>query len=159
VTDPNIQRLLDERELESVPAAPDEVADYWRKALRAYADSRIESLSPENAMLLAYQSGLSAATAAIRASGLRVKSRNRHHYMSFYTLAVLGTGTDVRALAREMDELRDDRHAAGYSSGVDEAQLRKKLAGMHELLGKLLPAVRSWLLAHRSDLADLPRPA
>jgi hypothetical protein len=155
MTDPNIERLLDERELERVPAASDEVADYWRKALRAYADSRLESLAPENAVLLAYQSGLSAATAAIRAAGRRVKSRNRHHYLSFYTLAILGTGTGVRGLAREMDELRDDRHTAGYSSSVDETQLRRKLAGMHELLGKLLPAVREWLLANRSDLGDL----
>jgi hypothetical protein len=36
--DPNIQRLIDERELEVVAAEPEEVADFWRKALRALGD-------------------------------------------------------------------------------------------------------------------------
>jgi len=150
-----IQRLFDERDLEALPAEPGEAAEYWRKAVRAHADSRIVSLSPENAILLAYQAALSAATAAIRAAGFRVKNRGRHHYVTFYTLAALGEGTELRELAREMDEHRGDRHVAGYGSTLNEARLRRQLAAMHELLDRLLPAVREWLLSHHPEVGDL----
>jgi hypothetical protein len=153
-----IQRLVDERELDVLPAPADEVAEFWRKALRAYADSRIEALSPENAVLLAYQAAMSAATAVVRAAGYRVKNRGRHHYVTFYTLAALGEGTPLAAAAGEMNELRGDRHVAGYGSEVDERRLRAALAELHAGLARLFPEVRAWLAEHRADVQDLPPP-
>lgn len=153
-----VQRLVDERELEVIPAPADEVAEFWRKALRAYADSRIAALSPESAVLLAYQAAMSAATAVIRGAGFRVKNRGRHHYVTFYTLAALGEGTPLEAAAAEMNDLRGDRHVAGYGSEVNERRLRAALAEFHEVLARLLPAVHAWLATQHADVKDLPPP-
>ncbi len=151
---PKIQRLLEERDLEEMPAPGEEVVEFWRKAVRALKDSRVAGLSPEGAFSLAYQVGLSAGTAILRAAGYRVKSRTRHHFVTFYVVEALTEGSELAGLAAELDGFRTDRHATNYGTGTSEATVRRQLAELDQLLSRFLPLAREWLIAARSDLAD-----
>ncbi len=66
-----VNNHLEARRLEVRPAADDEVAAYWEKALVAYADASNAGSSRENRLLRAYDAGRIAALAIVRAAGYR----------------------------------------------------------------------------------------
>src|SRR5262245_48752478 len=94
MTSPKLQRLLDDRDIVEIPAPDDEIAGFWKKALRAYRDSRLPGLSPAGAFNAGYESALDASTALVRAAGYRVKASGRHHWATFYAVQ----GLDDKAL-------------------------------------------------------------
>ena len=75
-----VARHLDSGSLEERAASDTEVTSFWAKALLAYGDARNASSSPDNRLLRAYDAGRIAATAIIRAGGLRVKGGEGHHF-------------------------------------------------------------------------------
>jgi hypothetical protein len=150
---PKLQRLLADRDLVEIPAPDDEVAGFWKKALRAYRDSLLPGLSPAGAFNAAYESALDAATALVRAAGYRVKASSRHHWATFY--AVQGIGDEaLEDFAYELDAVRGQRHENVYEADEDEDLAERRRDGLHAILAGFLPAARDWLVFHRPALLD-----
>lgn len=104
-----IRRLLEERDLEERPAPDQEIASYWRKALRAHRDSRVPGLSPHGAFNAAYEAALDAATALVREAGYRVSSHTRHHWAAFYAVQGLGD-PELDRIGGDLNGTRTNRH-------------------------------------------------
>jgi hypothetical protein len=85
-----MDRLLEARSLEVVPADDAEVAVIWTTAVREWSDAAIPGLSVPGAFMHVYQAGFRAATALVRAAGYRVRGGvGSHHYATFYALGAL----------------------------------------------------------------------
>lgn len=147
----HIRRLLEDHDLEERPAEDDEVAGYWQKALRAYADSRVLGLSPQGAFNAAYEAALDAATALVRGAGYRVTSRTRHHWAAFHAVQGL-EGDELGRLARELDDARTDRHQNVYGAGDDREIAAKRREKLHHVLRSFLPVAYRFLLGQRPGL-------
>lgn len=72
-----IQRLLDERALETLTPDAAAIGGLWIKAIHSDLDAREASLSTDNRVGLAYQSGLQAVHALLQAHGYRVRSKTK----------------------------------------------------------------------------------
>lgn len=151
MTSHRIRRLLEDRDLEERPAPDDEVAGYWRKALRAYGDSCVPGLSPQGAFSAAYEAALDAATALVREAGYRVTSRTRHHWAAFYAVQGLGD-EELGRLAVDLDGARGDRHQNVYEPEDDEASGTLRRDELHRLLRLFIPAAYTVLLDRRPGL-------
>lgn len=154
-----IQRLLDERALETLTPDPTSIGGLWIKAIHSDLDAREESLSTDNRVGLAYQSGLQAVHALLQAYGYRVRSKTSHHYYSFYAAQALARASGNDAIEREALDL--DKHRARRAAAVYEAEpaTAKDLAELLGILDRLLPAVRPALIALLPDqTASFPPP-
>lgn len=149
---PRIRVMVDDsRELEEVAADGAEIARMWRKAVRSFHDSRMEGLGVDSAVVLAYQSGLQAATTVVRAAGYRVKDTPKgHHRIAFEALTALGI-VGVSELGRHLNAFRPTRHAAMYDA---EPESRARLDEIEEIVGRLLPLAYHWLRSHRPEIAE-----
>jgi hypothetical protein len=146
-----IDRLLEARTLEAVPAADGEIATLWAAALREWGDAALPGLSVPGAFMHVYQAGFRAATALVRAAGYRVRGAvGSHHYATFYAVAALGD-SELERIADAMQNVRGGRHAALY--GDDEELEPEDLAAAREHVAHLLASVRAALLASRPSLA------
>ncbi len=86
-----IQRLLEARNLEAVPADDAEVAAIWAAALREWSDASVAGLSVAGAYTHVYQAAFRAATAVVRSAGYRPRGAvGGHHYVTFYAASALG---------------------------------------------------------------------
>ncbi|HET7230983.1 MAG TPA: hypothetical protein VFJ16_13315 [Longimicrobium sp.] len=107
-----IDRLIEGRSLEEVPADDVEVAAIWASALREWAGSGVPGLSVAGAFTHVYQAAFRAATATVRAAGYRSRAAvGGHHYVTFYALAALG-GAELEQLADTVQTIRGGRHTA-----------------------------------------------
>jgi hypothetical protein len=68
-----IQRLLDDRALETIQASDADVAALWEKAVRSAQDSRNVQNSVDNQYVLGYQALLQMGTAILAAAGYRTR--------------------------------------------------------------------------------------
>jgi hypothetical protein len=157
MTSYRIRRLLDDRDLEERAAPDEEVAGFWKKALRAYHDSRVPGLSPQGSFNAAYEAALDAATALIREAGYRVQSRTRHHWAAFYAVQGLGDSA-LEDLGADLDAARGDRHENVYQPEDDEAVAARRRDDLHRVLQALLPATHRRLVERRSSLAAVLEP-
>jgi hypothetical protein len=153
-----VVRWIDERELTHGNVEPTLVVALWNKAVATAGDSLVATLSPDNALQLAYQAQLQAATAMLHARGLRVRSRSKHHYVAIATARELAATDGAADLARAMvtlDGLRTDRAIAVYepdpASPASAAHARSAMA-------TLLPNALAWLLRTVPALAPLLHP-
>jgi hypothetical protein len=146
--------LVESRRIEALPAADDEVASSWDKALRSMRSSQAPVLEVEPAFTLAYQAALQAGAAVLRAAGYRAIGRDHHHSI-FAGVAALEAG-ELSRCARAVDAMRAERHEAVYASGVviDAAQLSR----MKEVASRLFAAAHAWLREARPALALAPPP-
>lgn len=140
-----VVRWIDERELTHGNVEPTLVVALWNKAVATAGDSLVATLSPDNALQLAYQAQLQAATAMLHARGLRVRSRSKHHYVAISTARELATTDGAADLARALttlDGVRADRAIAVYepdpASPASAAHARSAMA-------TLLPNALVWL--------------
>lgn len=156
---PRIQIMVQSQQLEPNEAEDREVLARWRKAVRTYADSR-KDLGPDSVLTLSYQAGLQAATAIVRAAGYRVRhSASGHHRIAFEALRALGIA-DLSPLAREMNDLRRERHHAVYEwDDDDEGAEGMDPARLDEIVSRLLRLGHQWLRNQRPSIAaDLDPP-
>jgi hypothetical protein len=151
VTSHRIRRLLADRDLEELAAADEEVAAYWRKALRAYGDSLVPGLSPQGAFNAAYEAALDAATALVREAGYRVQSRSRHHWAAFYALQGLGDA-ELEGFGAELDASRSGRHQNVYEPEDDGALAEQRRDQLHRKLARFLPIAYRLLAERRPAL-------
>ena len=143
--------LVDSRRIEAHPAADDEVSLLWEKALRTLGSSRVDGLDVESAFTLAYQAALQGSAAVLRAAGYRTVGHDHHHSI-FAGVAALEVGELSRA-ARDVNEMRQDRHDAVYgTTPIEAAQLDE----MHDAAGRLLAAAHAWLAESRPMLKLMP---
>ena len=149
-----IQRLLDDRVLETIQAPDADVAALWDKAARSAQDSRIAQNSPDNQYVLGYQALLQMGTAILAAAGYRTRGAQGHHANTFYAVAALAI-TGLEELDIGAEQIRQKRKLSAYLPGspTDEQidQLRK-------LLDSSLPAARLWLIAARPQARFTPLP-
>jgi hypothetical protein len=147
-----IDRLLEARSLEPVPAEDAEVAAIWTAALREWSDASVPGLSTAGAFTHVYQAGLRAASAMIRAAGYRVRGAvGGHHQATFYAAGALGD-VALEAVAEAMQSIRGGRHAALY--GDDEELEPEDLERARTQVSRLLREVHRWLINERPGLAD-----
>lgn len=151
MTSHRIQRLLDDRDLEERPAPDDEVAGYWRKAMRSWRDSLVPGLSPQGSFNAAYEAALDAAMALVRETGYRVLSRSRHHWAAFYAVQGLGDA-ELEARGAELDASRSDRHQNVYEPDDDGGAAADRRDELRCVLRRFLPAAHERLLARRPAL-------
>ncbi len=107
-----IDRLIEARSLEAVPADDAEVAAAWASALREWSDGTVPGLSVPGAFTHVYQAGLRAAAAMLRAAGYRVRGAvGGHHHITFYAAGALGDPA-LEAIADAMQNIRGGRNTA-----------------------------------------------
>jgi hypothetical protein len=146
-----IERLLEARNLEQVPAEDAEVAALWAAALREWRDASIPGLSVPGAFTHVYQAGFRAATALVRAAGYRPRGAiGGHHYVTFYATAGLGD-SQLERIADLMQGIRGGRHTALY--GDDEELDPDDLEKARGHVSQLLRESHRWLIAERPGLA------
>jgi hypothetical protein len=152
-----LERLLEARSIEEMPADDGEVAAIWEAALREWSDSAVTGLSVAGAFVHVYQAGFRAAAAVVRAAGYRPRSAvGGHHYLTFYAAAALGDETIERG-ADMLQDIRGDRHLALY--GADDELDPEELGRARARVGEFLGSVHGWLAAQRPALTSrLRRP-
>lgn len=156
MTSPRLQRLLADRDLSEEPAPDAEVVGFWKKAMRAYGDSRLPGISPAGAFNAGYEAALDAATALIREAGYRVKASGRHHWATFYAIQGLGD-EEMEGFGFELDSVRGARHENVYEAEEDEALATRRRDQLHALLAGFLPTAYARLLARRPRLREVLR--
>ena len=103
--------------------SPAEIAELLEIVTRDLADCRVQGLSADWRLNIAYNAALQAATAALAACGYRA-SRDAHHYRVIHSLA-LTIGADP-SLVRKFDVFRKKRNISGYDrSGMVSDQIEE----------------------------------
>ena len=141
----SVTRWIDEHELTSGEVESSLVVALWNKAMASASDSLVTSLSPDNALQLAYQAQLQVVMAMLHARGLRVRSRQKHPYVAIAAARELAAADGAVALARALvtlDGVRTDRAIAVY-----EPDPASPASGAHarSVMATLLPNALIWL--------------
>jgi hypothetical protein len=140
-----ITRWIDEHEITPGAIEPSLVVALWNKAVASASDSLVASLSPDNALQLAYQAQLQAVMAMLHARGLRVRSRQKHHYVAIAAARELAAADGASELAGalvKLDGVRADRAIAVYEP---DAASPESAAHARSVMAALLPHARTWL--------------
>ena len=124
-----------------------EIGELLAIADRDLADCRVQGLSPEWRLNIAYNAALQASTAALAACGYRA-SREAHHYRVIQSLA-LTIGADA-SLVRQFDLFRKKRNIGGYERAgtVSDKEANEMIA----LAEQIRQEVRDWLVSYHPDL-------
>ena len=127
-----------------------EIGELLAIADRDLADCRVQGLSPEWRLNIAYNAALQASTAALAACGYRA-SREAHHYRVIQSLA-LTIGADA-SLVRQFDLFRKKRNIGGYERAgtVSDQEANEMIALAEQIRQK----VRDWLVSYHPDLVVL----
>jgi len=146
-----IERLVEARNLEEVPAEDAEVAAIWAAALREWSDASVQGLSVAGAFTHVYQAAFRAGTAMVRAAGYRTRGAvGGHHYVTFYAVAALA-GAELEQIADALQGIRGGRHSALYG---DEDELEAEdLEKASALVRNMLREVHRWLISARPALS------
>jgi hypothetical protein len=124
-----------------------EIGELLAIADRDLADCRVQGLSPEWRLNIAYNAALQASRAALAACGYRA-SREAHHYRVIQSLA-LTIGADA-GLVRQFDLFRKKRNIGGYErAGTVSDQEAKEMIALAE---QIRQKVRDWLVSYHPDL-------
>ena len=129
--------------------SPAEITELLEIVKRDMADCRLEGLSADWRLNIAYNAALQAATAALAACGYRA-SRDAHHYRVIQSLAfTIGADSSV---VRRFDVFRKKRNISGYDrAGMVSDQEAGEMIALAEQLGQ---DVNSWLESHRAELIE-----
>ena len=151
-----IERLIEARSMEAVSPDPEKVMVLWEKALASSRDSRFLGMSADNAVSLAYQAGLQAASALLEGAGYRPKGAGPgHHHNLFYAVSALGHA-GLESADVDAERIRRKRKASFYDPvEATEEDVRE----IHAWLDALLPRVWAALAERMPNHAGrLPRP-
>ena len=129
--------------------SPAEITELLEIVKRDMADCRLEGLSADWRLNIAYNAALQAATAALAACGYRA-SRDAHHYRVIQSLAfTIGADSSV---VRRFDVFRKKRNISGYDrAGMVSDQEAGEMIALAEQIGQ---DVNSWLESHRAELLE-----
>ena len=124
-----------------------EIGELLAIADRDLADCRVQGLSPEWRLNIAYNAALQASTAALAACGYRA-SREAHHYRVIQSLAL--TIEAEAGLVRQFDLFRKKRNIGGYERAgtVSDKEANEMIA----LAEQIRQEVRDWLVSYHPDL-------
>ncbi|HTY23890.1 MAG TPA: hypothetical protein VMC85_12205 [Desulfomonilaceae bacterium] len=127
--------------------SPAEITELLAITDRDLADCRVQGLSSDWRLNIAYNAALQAATAALAACGYRA-AREAHHYRVIQTLA-LTIGADTKVV-RQFYLFRKKRNIGGYERvGTVSDQEAKEMIGLAE---QIQQEVKDWMKSHRPDL-------
>lgn len=115
---------------------------------RDLQDSRVDGLSADSCMALAYSAALQFASAALAAAGYRPARGGDHHYRTIQSLA-LTIGCETKGV-NTLDAFRKKRNVSSYerAGDVSDASARE----MQDLASRLRDDVRAWLKGNHPDL-------
>ncbi len=123
-----------------------EIAELLAIVDRDLADCRVEALSPDWRLNIAYNAALQASTAALAACGYRA-SREAHHYRVIQSL-VLTVEADT-GLVRQFDLFRKKRNVGGYErAGTVSDEEAKEMIVLAE---RIRHEVTKWLESHHPE--------
>jgi uncharacterized protein (UPF0332 family) len=128
--------------------SPEEIRSLFALADRDLEDAQVANLSAEWRLIIAYNSALRSATAALAAAGYRPSAQASHHYYVIESLHFT-----IRAEAKlitQLDRFRKKRNISTYEqSGVVSDQ---EAAEMLALARELRVRVQQWLEKHHVKL-------
>jgi hypothetical protein len=123
-----------------------EIAELLEITNRDLADCRVQGLSADWRLNIAYNAALQAATAALAVSGYRA-SRDAHHYRVIQSLAFT-VGANP-SLVRKFDAFRKKRNISGYDrAGTVSDQEATEMIGLAE---RIREDVEGWLASCHPD--------
>jgi len=129
--------------------SPAEIAELLAIVERDLADCRIQGLSPDWKLNIAYNAALQAATAVLAACGYRA-SKEAHHYRVIQSLA-LTIGADA-GLVRQFDSFRKKRNVGGYErAGTVSDQEANEMIALAE---RIRQEAKNWLNANHPVLSQ-----
>jgi hypothetical protein len=128
--------------------SPQEIASLLAVADRDLANAQIETLAAEWRLIIAYNSALRAATAALAAAGFRVSTQVSHHYYGIESLGFT-IGLEAR-LITQFDRFRKKRNLSAYEQSGAVSEL--EASEMSALARDLRSRVQEWLEKHHPDL-------
>jgi len=129
--------------------SPAEIAELLAIVERDLADCRIQGLSPDWKLNIAYNAALQAATAVLAACGYRA-SKEAHHYRVIQSL-VLTIGADA-SLVRQFDSFRKKRNVGGYErAGTVSDQEANEMIALAE---RIRQEAKNWLNANHPVLSQ-----
>lgn len=125
----------------------EEIRDLFAIVERDLEDSRLEALSPDWKLNIAYNAALQAGTAALAACGFRA-AREAHHYRVIQSLAhTIGA---PRSLIARLDLFRKKRNLGGYErpGTISEQDAREMIV----LAQEIHEEAHRWFSVNRPDL-------
>ena len=125
-----------------------EIEDLLAVVDRDLEDSAAEGLSPDWRLNIAYNAALQAATAALVASGYRVRRGESHHYRAIQSLRhTIGADPDLVA---QLDAFRKKRNQMSYERAgvVSEQEAEEMVALARDIRNR----VRGWLEEEHGEL-------
>jgi hypothetical protein len=126
----------------------DEIADLLSLVDRDLDDCHAAGLSPDWRLSIAYNAALQAATAALAASGYRLRRGEPHHYRTIQSL--IHTVEVERRLVGALDGFRKKRNVMEYErAGVVS---KTEADEMVELAKELKASVEQWLRDRHPEL-------
>ena len=141
---------LDSGILASHTPSRSEIAALLAIVDRDLRDCRARGLSPEWQLSIAYNAILQAATAALAATGYRVRRREGGHHHTLESLRhTVGIEADVLQVA---DALRKKRHLSDYvrAVAVSQQEADESIA----LAVRLCAEITIWLRGQHADLVE-----
>ena len=141
-----LELLIGDRRLSEEQFDNSELAGLWARAVSAWHDAGVTGLSTEGAFVRAYDAARQAAVTVLAAHGLRVKSGQGHHYITFYALGALEI-PELSGFAAEFEAVRNSRHLAVYEAELDPNALIGDLGRLRSAVERFLPEARRHLVS------------
>jgi hypothetical protein len=137
----SLQNWLAQGWVQEHKTSPQEISALLAVADRDLANAQVPNLSAEWRLIIAYNSALRSATAALAAAGYRLSTQVSHHYYAIESLT-LTVGVEPK-LVRQLDRFRKKRNMSAYeqSGAVSELEAGEMLTLARELRAH----VQSWL--------------
>jgi len=134
--------------LKREPTSRDEIEGLLSILDRGLVDSKVEAISTDLRFIAAFNSALTAATAALRAFGFRTSSQAGHHVKTIESLEF--TLPDGRAFVQKLKVLSNKRNRSSYDvAGVVSDQ---DLQAMMRLATELRDSLQTWLPKEHPEL-------
>jgi len=137
--------------LKREPTSPDEIQGLLGIVDRGIADSKVDAISTDLRFIAAFNSALTAATAALRAHGYRTASQAGHHVRTIDSLEF--TLPDGRRFVQRLKLLSNKRNRSSYD--VAGAVSNDDLRSVMKLATELNQALRSWLADKHPELLEI----
>lgn len=155
MSNPEIERLVQDRSLVRASFDDEQVAGYRSKAVASFSSAQAKGVFSGTAFQVVCTGALQAALSVLAAHDLKVRGAS-NHYVTFYAVQKLGPAS--RECGRRFDALRLARHQSVYEPAHDEEEMQQRRGRAMETLREGLPAVRSEIVSVRPSLVPMLAP-